>query len=82
MNCKEGPKGRAGGPWAHQEQSQEVQSHVFAVHCMVQVWSLSRVEVGCGATMGEHSVCYRRSNRYVGSATSAGFSVLRVVKTV
>lgn len=34
MSCKEGPKGRAGGPWAHQEQCQEVQSHVFATHCM------------------------------------------------
>lgn len=82
VSCEEGPKGRAAGPWAHQEQRQEVQSHVFAAHCMVQAWSRSCVEVGCGARMGEHSVCYGKSNRHGGSATSAGFSALRVAKTV
>lgn len=52
------------------------------LHGVVQVWSQSCVEAGCRAHMGEHSLCYGESNRHVGSATSAGFLVLCVVKTV
>ena len=60
-----GSKGRAGGHWAHREQSREVQSWVVAV----QQWS--RGDAGCGAGVGENSVCCGKSSGHVGSATSA-----------